>query len=65
MTHAQPVSFPDDLDQNPLAPASIKFAFEDLFPRTKVEIALGYGNDDFTPLSRNGSQSNWRHLKGQ
>src|SRR5581483_8884447 len=40
-------SLPDDLDQNPLGPVTVELAVEDLFPRSKVELALGNGHDDF------------------
>jgi len=38
----------DDLDEHPLAPASIEFAIEDLLPGAEVKFASGYGNHHFT-----------------
>src|SRR5208337_2703457 len=38
----------DDLDEHPLAPASIEFAVEYLLPGAEVKFAFGYGNHHFT-----------------
>src|SRR5574341_2406426 len=43
-------SFADHLDQHPLPPASIEFSVEDLFPRAKIQSALGNRHDNFSPL---------------
>src|SRR5262249_54538132 len=36
----------DDLHQHSLLPSAIKFAIKDLFPRPKVQLTFGDGNDD-------------------
>src|SRR5208337_3485686 len=38
----------DDLDEHPLAPASVEFAVEDLLPGAEVKLAPGYCNHHFT-----------------
>src|SRR5262245_29659724 len=35
-----PASLPDDLDQDPLGPAAVELAVEDLLPRAEVELPL-------------------------
>jgi hypothetical protein len=39
--------FPDDFHQYALAPAAVKFAVENLFPRAEVRFSLCDGHNDF------------------
>lgn len=39
--------FANDLNQNPLAAVTVKFAVEDVFPGTEIEFSFGNGDDDF------------------
>lgn len=42
-------SLANDFDQGAFAPAPVKFAIENLFPRPEIELALGDGDHDLTP----------------
>ena len=39
----------DDFHQDAFAPAPVEFSVEDLLPGAEVQLAVGDGNDDFTP----------------
>ena len=41
--------FTDDLDQHPLLSSAVKLAVEDLLPPSKIQLAVGNGDDHFAP----------------
>src|SRR5262245_13547187 len=41
--------FSDNLYQHPFSPPAVELAVENLLPRTKIELALGNGDDNFAP----------------